>query len=214
MAYTTNKKAPPSDATVAALIGQDNRTAVATPDPTTPANVIVGSALAGKNGDTIGIGATAGTVAPSANAFVAGPPAVAAYDSVVIASGKVVKINTEGPLSRANLRTTYFYANPGQKGGGIGGMNALGAPKLCYVNVNGRPLDANGAPTTVALAINAATTSLTAQGQAVTNWASVHKTGVGRSAPPGIYGVDVRQTALYAPYLGWTAQNTPRANAT
>ena len=213
MAYTTNKKAPPTLAAVATRLGTDNRTVVATPDPQTAGNVLVASALVGKTGDLLQVGAAAGSVADVANASTA---TVASYGTATAANAKVAKIQQETPLSRANLRTQYFMPNPGQKGGGIGGMNAfdLNNRKLCYVNAAGQPLNASGVPTTVALAINAATTSLTTLGQGVTNWAAVNKTGAGRSAPPGVYGVDVRQTSLYAPYVGWTAQNTPRANAT
>lgn len=211
VATPTNIREVPTDAQIAALLGKDNRTAVITPDPTTPGNVIVASALVGKDGDTFGIGPAADDLTDATNGYDVGPPYVAAYDSVSAADGQVAEIQTEGPLTKANLRTAYFYVNPGQAGGGRGGMAALGARKQCFVNVHGAPLDTDGVPTTAAAAVDAASATLRAQGQAVTNWAQVNKTGGGRSAPPGIYGVDVRQTALYAPYLGWTAQHTPRA---
>ena len=216
MSYTTNKKAPPTLARIAALLGTDNRTVVASPDPNTAGNVVVASSLVGKNANTFGVGATAGTVANAANAYAVGPPATAAYGSVTAANARVAKIAVETPLNRANLRTGYFLVNPGQKGGGLGGMNPIDytARKQCYVNLLGQPLDANGVPTTPALAVNAATTPLTALGQAVGNYAVTNKTSVGRSALPGVYGLDTRQTSTYAPYVGWTAQNTPRADAT
>ena len=33
-----------------------------------------------------------------------------------------------------------------------------------------------------------------------------------RTGPVGVYSAEARQTALYAPFLGWTAQMTPRAD--
>jgi hypothetical protein len=70
--------------------------------------------------------------------------------------------------------------------------------KWCYTNIKGQPLDANGVPTTVASAVNAATTPLSALGQAVTNY-------VQPGPLPGTYQVSERQQG-YSPYIGWTVK--------
>ena len=40
----------------------------------------------------------------------------------------------------------------------------------------------------------------------VTNYAQVHRTDGSRTPVPGRYQASARQTSLYAPYVGWTAQ--------
>lgn len=72
-----------------------------------------------------------------------------------------------------------------------------GGTKLCFVNATGMPLDANGAPTTVALAIDAATTPLTAVGEGVTDYS--------QRPLPGVYPISSLALGS-SPYIGWTAQ--------
>lgn len=72
-----------------------------------------------------------------------------------------------------------------------------GGTKLCYVNAAGMPLDANGAPTTVTAAIDAAATPLTVVGEAVTDYT--------QRPLPGTYPVSSLALGS-SPYIGWTAQ--------
>jgi hypothetical protein len=201
--------AKPTAAALAALLGRDNRTVVASPDPADPTKVIVFSAMVGEDGDFFGTGTGTdadndGVVDPTvnvANAYDEGPPPVAAYSASSDPEDvAVAEIYVSGTQDKDFFRTQYFHT-----GNYDASKPAFGA-KRCYVNSKGQPLDANGAPTTVASAVDAETVTLTDVGEAVFNWAQVNRTGAGRTAVPGIYDVSPRQTALYAPYVGWTAQ--------
>jgi len=202
--------AKPTAAELAALLGRDNRTVVASPDPADPTKVIVFSAVVGEDSDVFGTGTGTdadndGVVDPTANvpnAYVEGPPPVAAYSASSDPEDvAVAEIYVSGNQDKNFFRTQYFHT-----GNYDASKPAFGA-KRCFVNAKGQPLKADGTVAeTVAAAADAETTTLTDVGEAVHNWAQVNKTGVGRTAVPGIYDVSPRQTALYAPYVGWTAQ--------
>lgn len=95
----------------------------------------------------------------------------------------------EGPGKGSKyVRKQFFKSGVGDSTSG----------KWCYTNILGWPLKADGTKAAdVASAANAATTPLTAVGEAVTNYA--------QPGPlPGTYQVSERQQG-YARYLGWTA---------
>lgn len=179
--------AAPTAAELAAKLKGDNRTVVGSKSPTNPANDFVATDV-GPDGVAYGL----------ANASTA---SAAAYsDGVTRGEGSITVVDGNGGLSKDDLRTQYFHT-----GNYDATARAFGA-KRCFVNSKGQPLDANGAPTTVAAAVDAESTDLSALGEAVTNWAQTIKT-VDRTPPPGTYTANERQTSLYAPYAGWTAQD-------
>ena len=182
--------AVPTRAQVAALLKDDNRTAVGSLDPGFPENGYVASDV-GPTGSDYGL---AFNITDTA----------AAYEHVVNDTETLVVTipHGNGGLTKDDLRTQYFHGNNTYDSTEVG----FGA-KRCFVNISGQPLDANGAPTTVALAIDAETTDLTALGEAVTNWAQCHKPDGERTPVPGTYQTSSRATSLYAPYVGWTVQN-------
>lgn len=174
-------------AEIATRLSKDNRTVVVSKDPANAGKFIVAT-------DVGPVGATYGL----ANAKTA---TAAAYTAnATAAAAKIVVTHGNGGLSKNDLRTQYFFT-------GTYDSTKVGfGAKRCFVSSTGMPLDANGVPTTVALAIDAETTDLTALGQAVTNYAQVNR-GVNRTPAPGAYSVDEKATSLYAPYVGWTAQH-------
>ena len=192
-------------AAVAASLKKDNRTAVGS-KLRGSANVVAAT-CAGPDGSTITNDTPTALTAETATA--AAHISVANAETPAGVKARTVVIphlpNTTGnAYDKRNCRTQYFWGTPplpydSTKAG-------LGA-KRCYVNITGSPLDANGVPTTVALAINAETTALTALGQAVTNYEQVYRTSdTTRAVAPGKYLTHPFQTSLYAPYAGWTAQ--------
>lgn len=184
--------AAPTAAALAARLKGDNRTVVGSKSPAlVDAGTDFVATDVGPEGVDYGL-----TNASTASA--------AAYeDGVTRGDGEVVvpQGSFDGSdLSKNALRTQYFHA-------GTYDATKVGfGAKRCFVNSQGEPLDANGDPTTVAAAVDAETTDLTALGEAVTNWAQTIKT-VDRTPPPGTYTANERQTSLYAPYVGWTAQH-------
>lgn len=211
------------------LLGADNRTVVSSPDPADKTKGLVASGLV-PDGKAIQVGVTSSLTSPPTFANATG---VKDADGGVlptpkdgVASGQgnltvspsrqvTIKVPVFG-LSRNERRTQYFYENPGQVGANKGGMKPIDASKrkLCFVNAQGAPLKADGTPADdVTSAADAATTDLTAEGESVTNWAQTQRTDGSRTGVPGVYDYNPRQTALYAPYVGWTAQNTPRMDA-
>lgn len=90
-------------------------------------------------------------------------------------------------VDKARVRKNFFRDGTGDPASG----------KWCWVNSKGQPLDANGVPTTVALAINAETTALTALGEGVTDYT--------QRPLPGVYPVS-KQSQGSSSYIGWTAQ--------
>jgi hypothetical protein len=166
----------------------DNRTVVATPDQSTPDTAVVTSDI-GAEGDTHGLDTAITSTDP---AF-----------SLGVAEGEetITVVEGGGGLSKNDLRTQYFHT-----GNYDSSQRAFGA-KRCFVNIKGQPLDANGDPTDVASAVDAETTDLSALGEAVTSYAQVYRTDGTRTPVPGTYQTNVRQTALYAPYVGYTAQH-------
>lgn len=119
---------------------------------------------------------------------------VPAYVSSADVTTVVVPIDfaTTGPGGGSKyVRKQFFKSTKGDPSTG----------KWCYVNKLIQPLDASGVPTTVAAAIDASTTPLTAVGQAMTNFA--------QPGPlPGVYPVSEGQQG-YSRYLGWTVKQGP-----
>lgn len=178
-------------AQVAARLKGDNRTVVGSKDPGGSDQDLVATDL-GPVGTEYGL----------ANASTA---TAAAYEVVADGTGEIVVPvgSFDGSdLSKNALRTQYFT----QKESYDATKAGFGA-KRCFVNDKYQPLDANGQPTTVADAVDAETTDLTALGEAVTNYAQVYKYDGERTPVPGTYTANERQTSLYAPYSGYTAQH-------
>lgn len=174
-----------NNAAIAAKLKGDNRTVVATPDQTNAGKLLVATDV-GPDGVDYGL-----TNASTSTA--------AGY-SVNQTEAKVTIPEGAGNLDAANLRTQWFQT-------GLYDSSQVGfGAKQCFVNKDYQPLDANGLPTTVANAVDASTTDLTALGEAVTNWAQC--IGEDRTPPPGTYEVTALQTAQYGvPYTGWTVQH-------
>jgi hypothetical protein len=179
--------AAPTAAALAARLKGDNRTVVGSADPADPTKEFVATFL-GAEGDDHGL----------ANAKTA--DAAAFSTGVAAGAGEITVVEGNGGLTKNDLRTQYFHA------GNYDATKAGFGAKRCFVNAKGQPLAANGTPTTVALAIDAETTNLSALGEAVTSWAQTIA-GVDRTPPPGVYSSSARATSLYAPYVGWTAQH-------
>jgi hypothetical protein len=213
--HADNKKAAPTAAQILDRLGTDNRTVVATPDPAAPDTKVVVASGLGPDGGKFKVGDDSNptvftdvTTAKDADggSLPKADDGIAAGGDYAFADATVAKVPVLG-LSKDELRTQYFHLKNGYDATKVG----FGA-KLCFVNDKGQPLKADGTPADdVASAVDAATTDLTAQGQAVTNWAQVNKTDGSRTGIPGVYDVEPRQTALYAPHVGWTAQETYRA---
>lgn len=178
--------AAPTAAQLAARLKNDNRTVVGSKDPDGTGEFV--ATFLGAVGDTHGL----------ANAKTAD---AAAYEAnVTDGAGEITVVHGNGGLTKNDLRTQYFHA-------GTYDATKVGfGAKRCFVNAKGQPLAANGTPTTVALAVDAETTDLSALGEAVTSWAQTIA-GADRTPPPGVYTSDARATSLYAPYVGWTAQH-------
>lgn len=181
-------------AEIAARLKGDNRTAVGSADPGNAGQDLVLADL-GPEGEDFGL----------ANASTA---TAAAYEDDVDADTGVVVVGQGSvagdDLSKDALRTMYFQDATGANYDST--KVGFGA-KRCFVNAKNQPLDADGLPTTVADAVDAEDTDLTALGEAVTNWAQTIYTDERRTPPPGTYNVSARATSLYAPYAGWTVQH-------
>jgi hypothetical protein len=186
--------AAPTAAELAAKLKGDNRTVVGSKSPTNAANDFVATDV-GPDGAAYGL----------ANAKVEGTSA-AYEDGVTRGTGSITVEEGNGGLTKNDLRTQYFHVGSVAGNGTYDATQAGFGAKRCFVNSKGQPLDANGAPTDVASAVDAETTDLSALGEAVTNWAQVSKY-TDRTPPPGTYDANERQTSLYAPYAGWTAQD-------
>lgn len=176
-----------TNAQIIAKAKKDNRTVLVTPDQTNAGQHLVLTAL-GPEGATHGL-ANAITATNAANS-----PNIAPGDGEAT-------VAPEG-LTKDTLRTQYLF------GSTYDSTKAGFGAKRCFVNLKGQPLDANGTPTTVALAVDAETTDLTALGEAVSNYAQVYRTDGTRTPVPGTYAApSANQTALYQRYYGWTVQN-------
>ena len=187
---------------VAAKLKDDNRTVVAS--KVKGAATIVMATSVGPDGTALTNNAdtpaalTAETTTSAA--YIGG---LASDNTAAAVKGRTLVVPIIGPLDKTNLRTQYFTVDGTYDSSKV----AFGA-KRCYVNINGRPLDANGAPTTVALAINAETTALSKVGEAVSNGRQVYVTKDSERAPwPGKYESHPFQTSYYAPYAKWTVQH-------
>lgn len=181
--------AAPTAAALAARLKGDNRTVVGSRSPALiPSATDFVATDVGPDGVAYGL----------ANASTA--TAAAYEDGVTRGDGSITVVHGNGGLTKDDLRTQYFH-----QGTYDATARGFGA-KRCFVNASGQPLDANGVPTTVAAAVDAETTDLSALGEAVTSWAQV-SAGENRTPPPGVYTASHRATSLYAPYVGWTAQH-------
>lgn len=174
-------------ADIAARLKGDNRTLVGSKDP--DGSGFFAASDVGPEGSTHGLAnaSTASAAAYSAN--------LSADENI-----SVTVVEGDGGLTKNDLRTQYFHT--GNYDATAAGFGA----KRCFVNSTGQPLDANGVPTTVAAAINAETTDLTALGEAVTNWAQVNKPDGQRSPAPGTYTVHSNATSQYVPHVGWVVE--------
>jgi hypothetical protein len=179
--------AAPTAAALAARLKGDNRTIVVSKDPDGTGEFVATDVA--PEGGKYGL----------ANAKTATAAAYAA--NVADGAAEITVAHGNGGLTKDDLRTQHFIsaANYDATKAGFGA-------KRCFVNAKGQPLKADGTPGTVAEAVDAETTDLSALGEAVTSWAQVNA-GADRTPPPGKYTGDVRQTSLYAPYVGWTAQH-------
>jgi hypothetical protein len=184
---------PLTAAQIATRLEKDNRTVVGSKDPADGTKDFVATDV-GKTGATYGL---TNAITSTAAAYSTG---------VTRGTGKITVAHGDGGLTKNDLRTQYFIDKNTYDSSKAG----FGA-KRCYTNTKGQPLDANGVPTTVALAVNAETTALTALGQAVTNYAQCHKADGLRTPVPGVYTADARATSLYAPYVGWTVTQVSSA---
>lgn len=182
--------AAPSAAELAVRLKGDNRTVVGSKDPGDAAADFVASDV-GPEGVDYGL----------ANASTA--TAAAYEDGVTRGAGEITVVEGNGGLTKNDLRTQYFHT-----GNYDATARGFGA-KRCFVNSKGQPLAADGTPTTVANAVDAETTDLTALGEAVTSWAQT-VAGENRTPPPGTYTANERATSLYAPYVGWDVQDDPQ----
>jgi hypothetical protein len=186
-----------TNAQIVERLSGDNRTVVAFPDQTDPTKKVVATDV-GPVGASYGLTNVKSATVPAYRAGVA-PGGVT--DQIAVAAGGGP---TQEVLSKKFLRTQYFHIAGSYDATKVG----FGA-KRCYVNLQGQPLDDKGEPTTVAEAVDAETTELTGQllGKPVTNYAQTYA-GDDRTPLPGTWEApDVRQTALYAPYPGYTAQH-------
>jgi hypothetical protein len=128
---------------------------------------------------------------PAAGTVVLATPTVPAHISSTDVTQVTVKVDFATTLpggSSKYVRRQFFKSTVGGPSDG----------KWCYTNIKGQPLAADGTVTTVALAADAKTTALTAQGLAVGNYAQP-------GPAPGTYTVTERQQG-YSRYIGWTAQ--------
>jgi hypothetical protein len=180
-------------AQIATRLKGDNRTVVGSTTPVPPGGT-----------KTTFVATDVGPVGITYGLSTASTSTAAAYTATVPnpVNAKITVPHGNGGLTKDDLRTQYFTQKASYDSTKVG----FGA-KRCFVNINGQPLAANGTPTTVALAIDADTTDLSALGEAVTNWAQCYKTDGTRTPVPGTYLATDRQTSLYAPYAGWTAQH-------
>ena len=208
---TIAKTAAPNKAALETALTGDNRSVVASYLPASPVDkdkwVVATDVIPdgkdhqyskGRKADgTLDTPVTLTGVADKATVDVAATPVTAKIYTVPQGGGG---------LTKNELRTQYFHT-----GKYDASKVAFGA-KRCFVNLKGQPLKTDGTPADdVAGAQDADAGDLTSIGEAVTNWAQVNLTDdAKRTPPPGDYGIDPRQTSVYAPYVGWTAQNTYR----
>ena len=207
--------AAPDAAGLAAKLKGDNRTVVGSKSPTNAANDFVATDV-GPDGATYGL----------ANAKVEGTNA-AYEDGVTRGEGEIVVTQGNGGMTKNDLRTQYFHVGSVAGNGTYDATKVGFGAKRCFVNQFGEPLNTDG---TVAPDVTSAqdaedgdltgapwsgagffTDDTDPRGEGVyigpvTSWAQVSKYE-GRTPPPGTYTANERQTSLYAPYVGWTAQD-------
>lgn len=184
--------AEPTDTLVKLL--NDNRTVVAGRDtagtrlavlPTLPNSL----PFVAKKADGTDAAGTETAATPTVPAFVASADA----DRVTVPLDFATTIGGGVPTSKYARR--QLFASVDLVSGGV-------TRKWCYTDIKGAPLTAAGVATTVALAADASTTTLTAQGAAVPN-------GAQPGPAPGTYSVSDLQL-LYSPYIGWTVKQTAK----
>lgn len=200
----------PTAAELAALLKGDNRTVVGSKDPGNAAADFVATDV-GPEGVEYGL----------ANASTA---TAAAYEAgVTRGEGEIVVTHGNGGMTKNDLRTQWLHLPRGASYDPT--KEGFGAKRV-FVNQFGEALNTDGTVAAdVASAQDAEAGDLTGspwsgagfytdatdpRGEGVyigpvTNWAQT-SAGADRTPPPGTYSANERQTSLYAPYAGWTAQ--------